>query len=425
MSLYEEIAAEGLRLPSEMGVFGKNNSLNFTYHFFENQLKHAKDFEVTSFKEVALSNDNESVKQQFLLNVVYKHTPYEINLFIVESGVVDLDAYAQINHIDENDYQLARLETYYLESSMYFSTNALQSFHLQLKVLTTLVPNPTLLVDFMPARVLSGQWATIAAKLLTPPSPHYIYTIHGVYDEVNGEKIYWLHTHGLHRCGSVELEMIEIKNGVNELNGLLDAMVAKFIYEPAHENEPFNMGYIGYDLNFVWIRWEDMLENYAPEIPGGLQERSPKEENYGPSGIVYLLENEEIFPPDVLTEDLKENPIYFIKNEETERMSALAYEQYHFYKKTFHQYKKDDNWRFLIKLGLPIDEGEGNEHLWFDVLDINDDDTLNVVLLNQPYQIEKYNENDKLTLPLEHLTDWLIYGPEKNYTADSIYELFT
>lgn len=425
MSLYEEIAAEGLRLPSEMGVFGKNNSLNFTYHYFENQLKHAKDLEVTSFEEVVPSNDNESVKQQFLLNVVYKHTPFEINLFIVESGVVDLDAYAQINHIDEGEFKLAQLESYYLESSMYFSTNALESFHLQLKVLTTLVPNPTVLVDFMPARVLSGQWATIASKLLTPPSPHYIYTIHGVYDEVNGEKIYWLHTHGLHRCGSVELEMIEIKNGVSELNGLLDAMVAKFIYEPANENEPFNMGYIGYDLNFVWIRWEDMLESYTPEIPGGLQERSPKEGNYGPSGIVYLLENEEIYPPDVLTEDLKENPIYFIKNEETERMSALAYEQYHFYKKTFHQYKKDENWRFLIKLGLPIDEGEGNEHLWFDVLEINDDDTLQVVLLNQPYQIEKYNQNDKLTLPLEHLTDWLIYGPEKNYTADSIYELFT
>lgn len=425
MGLYEQIAEEGLRLASEMGIFGRNNSTNFTFDHFKNQLKQVKDFEVVSFEEVGLNTENPSVKKQFLLNIIYKQLPYDINLFVVESDVLDLDNYARINYIDENDVQLAKMESFYLESSMYFSTNILESFHLQLKVLTALIPNPTVLVDFMPARLLSGQWAVFSSKLLTPPSPHYIYTIHGVFDEVDGEKVYWLHTHGLHRCGSVELEMIDIKNGVNELNGLLDAMVSKFIYEPANENEPFNIGYIGYDLNFSWVRWEEMVGQYPAEIPGGLQERSPEQENYGPSGIVYLLENDELYPPDVLAEDLKENPVYFIKNEETERMSALAYEQYHYYKKVFQQHNGDENWRFLIKLGLPIDEGDGNEHLWFDVTAINDDDTLDVILLNQPYQIEKYNQNDALVLPIEHLTDWLIYGPEKNYTPDSIYELFT
>ena len=141
--------------------------------------------------------------------------------------------------------------------------------------------------------------------------------------------------------------------------------------------------------------------------------------------MVYLHENNEIYSPDVLTEDLRENPIYFIKNEETERMSALAYEQYHYFKKAFQQQFGQENWRFLIKLGLPIDEGEGNEHLWFDVTAINNDDTLNVILLNQPYQIEKYNQNDALVLPIEHLTDKKKNRPEKNYTPDSIYELFT
>lgn len=425
MSLYEQIAEEGIRLASEMGIFGRNNSIEFTFNYLQNQLKQVKDFEIVSFEELEKDTDNPAVKKQFLLNVVYKHTPFDINLYVVESDVLELDNYARINYIDENDLQLAKNESFYLESSMYFSTNILESFHLQIKVLTALVNNPTILVDFMPARLLSGQWALFSSKLLTPPSPHYIYTIHGVYADVNNEKVYWLHTHGLHRCGSVELEMIDIKNGVQELNGLLDAMVSKFIYEPANENEAFNIGYIGYDLNFIWVRWEDMVEDYPAEIPGGLHERTPAEGNYGPSGIVYLLENEEVFPPDVLAEDLKENPVYFIKTEETERMSALAYEQYQYYQKAFQQYNGNENWRFLIKLGLPIDEGEGNEHLWFDLNGINNDDTLNVVLLNQPYQIEKYNQNDALTLPLEHLTDWLIYGPEKNYTPDSIYELFT
>ncbi|WCM43412.1 DUF4026 domain-containing protein [Flavobacterium sp. CBA20B-1] len=425
MSLYDQIATEGLRLPSEMGIFGRNNQTTLSFEYLHNQLKNTKDFEVVSFEEETVESDNPALKKQFTLNIVYKQLPYDINLFVVESNVLDLDNYARINYIDENDVQLAKNESFYLESSMYFSTNILESFHLQLKVLTALVPNPTVLVDFMPARLLSGQWAKVASKLITPPSPHYIYTIHGVYDEIDGEKTYWLHTHGLHRCGTVELEMIAIKNGVNELNGLLDAMVSKFIYEPAPENEPFNMGFIGYDLNFVWMRWEDVVTNYPAAIPGGLQERTPEEGNYGPSGVVYLHENNEIYPPDVLTEDLRENPIYFIKNEETERMSALAYEQYHYFKKAFQQQFGQENWRFLMKLGLPIDEGDGNEHLWFDVTAIDEDDTLQVTLLNQPYQIEKYNQNDVLTLPLKHLTDWVIYAPEKSFTPDSIYELFT
>lgn len=423
MSLYEQIASEGLRLPSEIGIFGRHNSSPFTFEGLNSQLSEAKDFEIENFTEIETDNENPSVKKQFLLNIVYKQLPYEINLFVVSSDAVNLENYARINTIDEEDMRLAAAESYYLESSMYFSENILESFHLQLKVLTCSVARPTLLIDFMPARLLSGKWALFAAKSITPPSPQYIYTIHAVFDEIEGEKVYWLHTHGLHRCGTVELEMIDIRNGVNELNGLLDAMVSRFIYEPAQENEPFNMGYIGYGLNFVWIRWEDMIVNYPAEIPGGLQERSPEEGNYGPSGIVFLSENDEIYAPDVLTEELRENPVYFIKDEETERMSALAYEQFEYYRHIFGRNNGAENWRFMVKLGLPVDDGNGHEHLWFDLTHINDDDTLEVILLNQPYQIEKYKQHDTLTLPLEYLTDWLIYSPEKAYTSDSIYEL--
>jgi len=423
MSLYDQIASEGLRLPSEMGIFGRYNASLYTFESLNGRLLESRDFEIESFTEIEIEDENPSLQKQFLLNIVYKGIPYEINLFTVSSHAVNIEDYARINTIDEEDVLLAHAEQYYLESSMYFSENILESFHLQLKVLTCLVEQPTLLIDFMPARLLSGKWAVFASRAIIPPSPQYIYTIHAVFDEIEGEKVYWLHTHGLHRCGTVELEMIDIRNGVNELNGLLDAMVSRFIYEPAPENKPFNMGYIGYGLNFVWIRWEDMIINYPAEIPGGLQERSPEEVNYGPSGIVFLSENDEIYAPDVLTDELRENPVYFIKDEETERMSALAYEQFEYYRQIFGRNNGMENWRFMVKLGLPVDEGDGHEHLWFDLMQIKEDNSLEVILLNQPYQIQKYRQHDKLTLPLEYLTDWLIYSPEKAYTADSIYEL--
>ena len=63
MGLYEQIAEEGLRLASEMGIFGRNNSTNFIFDHFKNQLKPVKDFEVVSFEEIDLDSENPSVKK--------------------------------------------------------------------------------------------------------------------------------------------------------------------------------------------------------------------------------------------------------------------------------------------------------------------------------------------------------------------------
>ena len=63
MGLYEQIAEEELRLASEMGIFGRNNSTDFTFDHFKNQLKQVKDFEVVSFEEIDLDSENPSVKK--------------------------------------------------------------------------------------------------------------------------------------------------------------------------------------------------------------------------------------------------------------------------------------------------------------------------------------------------------------------------
>ena len=124
-------------------------------------------------------------------------------------------------------------------------------------------------------------------------------------------------------------------------------------------------------------------------------------------------------------------------------MSALAKERFPSFEKVFKREHKEPEkqsffkkmftakeeeapaWSFLVKLGLTVDHpesGSEKEHLWFDVISI-EQGSITGKLLNQPYWISELNEGDINTYPLEVLTDWLIYSPDNTYTSDSIYIL--
>jgi len=106
MSLYDQIASEGLRLPSEMGIFGRYNASLYTFESLNGRLLESRDFEIESFTEIEIEDENPSLQKQFLLNIVYKGIPYEINLFTVSSHAVNIEDYARINTIDEEDVLL-------------------------------------------------------------------------------------------------------------------------------------------------------------------------------------------------------------------------------------------------------------------------------------------------------------------------------
>src|SRR5690606_21384034 len=107
----------------------------------------------------------------------------------------------------------------------------------------------------------------------------------------------------------------------------------------------------------------------------------------------------------------------------------LAYDRFQSFKRIFkekYNFTENDEenaWTFLVKLGIEVDEGEGREHLWFEVTHIDELDNITGILLNQPYWIESLKQNDVKTYSLDFLTDWVIYGSETNYTPDTIYEL--
>jgi len=221
-------------------------------------------------------------------------------------------------------------------------------------------------------------------------------------------------------------------------------VVKKFMQDPAKENEKFQIGYDGMGMNLAWIRWEEALKDFPSDILGGMQDREGEENVHAdPSGILFAVEDNNLVSPQIYTKSLSENPIFYISNEETQRMSDLAKERFECFKDTFRKYgrpqekksflksifgkkeQSEEPWRFIVKLGLSVDDskdGTEKEHLWFDVLNI-EDGYIEGLLLNQPYWIASLNEGDVNKYPADLLTDWIIYSPDNQYTTDSIYQL--
>lgn len=431
-------------LASAMGIFPRSKNFNFNAAQIEKSLANNKDFKLKSFNEVEV--DSEYSIMTFNAEVEYKETIFNVDIYVSNANNINLRDYGFANSIDEESLELASEQEYFLETSMYFELEPLDSFHLQLKIMNAIVPDASLVIDFMSYRLLSAKWLSMTAKSPVPPSPDYLYTLHCVYDEdgENGNRRYWFHTHGLHRCASVELEMLNFGQGAEQMNTLINMTVKKFLTHPAKEKERFTIGYDGMGINLCWLRWEEALKDMPKNILGGFADRDEVDNVHAePSGILFAVEDGNMVSPEIYAPTLADNPIYYITNEETERMSALAKERFGAFERVFkREGKKEEKksflknmfggkkeeepvWTFLVKLGLEVDDpesGSEREHLWFDVISI-ENNQIKAKLLNQPYWISGLNEGDISTYPLDLLTDWLIYSPDSTYTSDSIYIL--
>lgn len=445
---------ERKKLPSNMGIIPRESDPNMiSPQALEKRLKDNPEFNVKSLELETLNENSDAVMNlRFKTEIEYEDQTFKIDFGVYRTDHIDLQSYSLVNTIDNKSMEAASKQPYYIETKLWFNEDPMISFLFQLKVLSSLIPNAALVVDFSSLRLLSPHWLKMTVSSKTPPTPDYLYTIHAVYDEKeDGTKQYWMHTHGLHRCGSIELELMGIKSGPNQLYSLLNTTAHIFIKDYRKENEAFQVGYDGLGINLCWVRWEDALADFPKDILGGINDRTNEDESYNihsePSGILFAIEDGNYTSPEIYSKTLADNPIFYVRSDETLRMSALAKERFHMFKEIFdreHQSpqekkmllgkifsKKEESevsqWKFLVKMGLLTDNAESEndkEHLWFEVQNI-EGDNITGILLNQPYWISKLNKNDIKTYSAsEKLTDWIIYGPEASYKPDTIYLLF-
>lgn len=434
---YNLLTESEVHMESSMAIIPRNNRDDV---FSENHIK------------TALSNSNYFILELFTRNddsfnakIRFRNVSYSVDIYSIEIASLHLENYGFANHIDEESFRMAKLQKGCLCVSLYFGSDNLISFLLQLKILDALVPDASLLVDFISYRLLSPYWLKMTAQSEIPPSPDYLYTLHCVFDDKQGdERRYWFHTHGLLRCGSVELEMLNIGKGYEQMQVLINMTVKKFLTDPAKECERFAIGYDGMGLNLCWLRWEEAIKELPADTIGGINDRKGKDNVHtDPGGVLFAVEEGDMVSPEIYAPTLAVNPIFYISTEETKRMSALAKERYKVFlqvlaekyispnkrsvfKKLFRKNNDEQYWAFLVKLGLNVDtiqKGDEREHLWFEVLS-SGERWIKGKLLNQPYWISDLKEGDIKEYPVDLLTDWVIYAPDaRSYTPDTIYQL--
>lgn len=362
--------------------------------------------------------------------VKYKEEEYNVEFYVTTFDTPELFT---INHLlDEESIKILQENRRGLCLRMTFGTTNIVSYHLQLKLLNIMVPDLVAVADFSCVKIYSGVWAKLAAQSEVPPSPLYLYTVQAV----SGKKDkVWLHTHGLNRCGGVELEIVDSnKQNCNDHYNIIMALAGRIAdkNEFINESEPMYIAQVSRDIDLVatWVDWNRVMPNMDKKELGGLQDRDDGIHN-GKTGIVYLYASEEDYnneiysPVSIYDKELADNPLIMYTNEETQRMKALAAERLYVLKDCV----KNRGAEALIKVGLEPDEeykieyelDEGfDEHIWFELIELKEN-TFIAKLTQEPYYVNNLKAGDIREISYDDITDWTMLAEGQRVTPDTVY----
>ena len=149
-----------------------------------------------------------------------------------------------------------------LSVEMEFGADPLASYHLQLRLICSLVPELLAVIDDSSEKILSGRWVTLAARSQVAPAPRYLYTAQAVSGD---EDCVWLHTHGLNRCGCPELEVLNSTKETYQTHyNVLETLANRLLDEEELPGcgEPYFLAYVTQDIPLVvtLIPWEEAVE---------------------------------------------------------------------------------------------------------------------------------------------------------------------
>lgn len=372
------------------------------------------------------------IKENLIIRISYLGENYSMEVAVDE---VDIFKEFEVKHqLTEENYNAIMKAEAGLTIGMLFGESSINSYHLQLKILYTIVPDMVGLVDFCTETILSSRWVKIAAESRIPPSSDYVYCIQAISNDDDGSV--WLHTHGLNRCGSIEFEILQsTKDTYKNHHYILQTIANRAVSDGGFvdEEESFFIGSMnnGDSLVATWINWSFAASLYKNNnILGGAKNRIKSHKRNTGAVYLYLSEvdynNKKYTHISAVDNEISENLLMRLTIEETLRMSGIAKERIKYFKDAINN--KEIEIHGLVKIGLLVDEEYQNEekdnreHIWFEVIEINES-KIRAILTQEPYYIKNLEVKDEMELELEDLTDWILYTPDKEITPDSVYLL--
>ena len=298
----------------------------------------------------------------------------------------------------------------------------LEMYHLALQVLVALVPDVLAAWDGERLRWMGGHWIRSAAASVAPPPPTTLFTIHAI----EGDDCIWLHTHGLQRCGAIELEILEDTDPAtaSDLMHLMNAMALWMIdHGPPPAGEPVE---VGRGMPVAWVPWDDARVRWRPRE---FETEEDRAEHGGLRGaLVVAGERKRLLrrpaptfgPLARYAPELEADPVFYRSLLETRRMSQLASEHFSVFRRLLAEHAGQEGWSFLVKLGYSVDtedEGEGREHLWFEAHAF-EGGRLAATLLNEPHMIARMSSGDRDWHAVDQMSDWRITSPDGSFGPD-------
>ncbi len=331
---------------------------------------------------------------------------------------LDLGGAVAAGLIDEDQRRAARDSSFSVLVRCVLGERPLRDFHTQLRVLARLAPAGVLIVDECSRQMHPPQWLQEVAASSTPPSPRALYALHAV----SGDGRVWIHSHGLPRCGCVDLDLLEVPvDDWRAFVPLAQAVAARWIeLGPPPQGEVFEPGH---GIALLWLPWRAALAKVKPVGPGGSGDRD--EAHGGPRAVLFAAERTwtgtKPRPIAALAPRLNGDPILYVTDGETERMALLAAERLPRFAALLARHGAEEGWRFLAKLGYPRDGGDEaqREHLWFEVHALHGDGA-DATLLSEPYDVRSLRPGERGVHDLGLLSDWLIIAPWGEFGPDEV-----
>ena len=371
-----------------------------------------------SFKIIGFAEPSYNKPGRIVFN--YKNKDYEIS-YILDTFNFPEPFFYQMKNFTDDEKDLIKSCDKQITLVMEMKDNIKEKYQMEIKIATNIVDKIYGILDESAEKAIPPKLAYMLSNSKTLPGADDMYSIQTIVDNEN-DKI-WLHTHGLLRYGIPELEILEsnlenYNSHYNVISSLADILINRGI----QENNNYFIGYVNdkSPLFVCLIPWYEGLKKYNGIDLGGPKDRIV--EHNSKYNIIFTYTNDE---------DLKNNnysymsiydglweeePVFLFTLEETNRMSELAQEKFYLVKKYFNE--NDSN--IIIKIGIKTDDNS-SEHMWFELLELNDDNTFKAKLISTPYNVSSMKEGDIDNYSVKDITDWIIYINDIGYSPDRSY----
>lgn len=362
------------------------------------------------------------------IKVEYREIEYDVEFYPISD--FEINPLFRMTHlfedIDADGINNSRLG---VGVDMFFSDNSLESYHLQLKIIDTILPDKLGVIDYSSEKVLSGKWVSIAASSNVPPAPKYIYTVQAVCSE--SDEV-WLHSHGLNRCNITELEVLNsTKDSYQTHYNIIETMANRLLELDSDfkEKEPMYLARLSENIHLITtiVSWEEAVRLYDENLIGGKLDRE-NGHNKNTSVIFSYPSSEDYrnkdYKPIYIYDDiLSGNPLYILTQKETNRMKSLAIERIEYVDRAF----REGSNGILLKIALKVDdeykdEMNSYEHIWFELKDMDIyNDVFVGELTQKPYYIKGIGEGYIGKYKLKDITDWMIFSNGRRLSPDDVY----